>query len=188
MTSRILYLADTVPISELGYTGLFADVLPKEGMQEAVVQAVAHKLEDLAIGSISMSHLTIGWPLIVAQADSMQLPPRAWCARPNIVTSFASSMPKSSQWSRSGSRPRSTAIQSRGSRRSVLVRRPRRRLRQSYRIGVAWCLLLQVMVCEQDVSSDGRRRTVGSLSSASLRPTLSFLNMSTVRLPSNPLR
>lgn len=58
MTSRILYLADTVPISELGYTGLFADVLPKEGMQEAVVQAVADKLDDLAIGSISKSHLT----------------------------------------------------------------------------------------------------------------------------------
>lgn len=51
-TTRLLHLAETVPISELMHTGLWAKVLPKEGHAEAVVADVAAKLDDLAIGSI----------------------------------------------------------------------------------------------------------------------------------------
>lgn len=55
MTTRLLLLAETIPISELMHTGLFAQVWPKEGLAEAVVADVEKKLEDLAIGSIGTS-------------------------------------------------------------------------------------------------------------------------------------
>jgi len=53
MTTRLLYLAETVPMSELMYSGLFAGILPAEGMPEAVIAKVEKYLEDLAPGSIS---------------------------------------------------------------------------------------------------------------------------------------
>jgi peroxisomal 3,2-trans-enoyl-CoA isomerase len=52
MTTRLLYLAETVPVNELTYSGLFAGILPQEGMPEAVIAKVDKYLEDLALGSI----------------------------------------------------------------------------------------------------------------------------------------
>jgi hypothetical protein len=53
MTSRLLCLSQTIPAKDLAYSGLFAEILPAEGLQEAVVDKVAKALEGLAPGSIS---------------------------------------------------------------------------------------------------------------------------------------
>lgn len=66
MTTRILYLAETVPISELMYSGFFAEVLPAEGIAEAVIAKLENQLEDLALGSIRVSKSQVRSPEIRA--------------------------------------------------------------------------------------------------------------------------
>lgn len=55
LTSRLLYLAETIGMDELRPTGLFAGVLPQENFQENVIAKIQAYLDDLAIGSILVS-------------------------------------------------------------------------------------------------------------------------------------
>jgi enoyl-CoA hydratase/carnithine racemase len=52
MTTRLLYLAETVPVAELQFSGVFAGIMPAKGMAEVVIAKIAKQLEDLAPGSI----------------------------------------------------------------------------------------------------------------------------------------
>lgn len=62
LTTRLLYLAETVPMDDLRHTGLFAGILDPNGFQEQVVKKVQDYLEDLAFGSIVVSKAQIRTP------------------------------------------------------------------------------------------------------------------------------
>lgn len=55
LTTRLLYMAETIPVDDYKHSGLLAEILPAEGIQQKVHDKVAAQLEDLAIGSISES-------------------------------------------------------------------------------------------------------------------------------------
>lgn len=59
LTTRLLYLAETIPMDDLRHTGLFAGVLDPNGFQDTVVKKVQGYLEDLAFGSIVVSKAQI---------------------------------------------------------------------------------------------------------------------------------
>lgn len=93
MTSRLLYLAETIPIADLGYTGLFAGVLPQAGLGDAVITKVEQLLSDLTIGSISEWCIGRG-RVVVADVLLLQSRPRACCARPRSAISCTGSTPR----------------------------------------------------------------------------------------------
>ncbi|RSH86319.1 uncharacterized protein EHS24_004563 [Apiotrichum porosum] len=64
ITSRLLYMAETIPIAELSHTGLFAEVLPQAGLPEKVIKKVEDSLADLSIGSIVASKSMLRTPQI----------------------------------------------------------------------------------------------------------------------------
>lgn len=49
-------MAETIPVDDYKQSGLLAEVLPAEGIQQKVHDKIAAQLEDLAIGSISECH------------------------------------------------------------------------------------------------------------------------------------
>ncbi|BEJ06912.1 hypothetical protein CcaverHIS641_0401810 [Cutaneotrichosporon cavernicola] len=55
LTSRLLYMAETIPLKDLLPTGMIADVLPKDSINEAVEKKLAAQLDDLAVNSIITS-------------------------------------------------------------------------------------------------------------------------------------
>lgn len=65
VTSRLLYLAETVPIAEIEHSGLIREVIAADGMQTAVVRKVEAVLNNLVPESISESPV-VGAPLTPA--------------------------------------------------------------------------------------------------------------------------
>lgn len=55
ISTRLLYLAETVSIDELRHTQLIADVLPAEGIQDAVLSKLEERLQNLYLNSIITS-------------------------------------------------------------------------------------------------------------------------------------
>ncbi|GMK58841.1 hypothetical protein CspeluHIS016_0602830 [Cutaneotrichosporon spelunceum] len=55
LTSRLLYMAETIPLKDILPTGMIAEVLPKEGINEAVEKKLGDQLDELAISSIITS-------------------------------------------------------------------------------------------------------------------------------------
>lgn len=55
LATRLLYLAETVPIEDLRHTQLIADILPTSGVQDAVLQTLEKRLEGLYLTSIVTS-------------------------------------------------------------------------------------------------------------------------------------
>lgn len=55
LATRLLYLAETVPIEDLRHTQLIADILPTSGIQEAVLKKLEQRLEGLYLNSIVTS-------------------------------------------------------------------------------------------------------------------------------------
>ncbi|CAK9787257.1 ClpP/crotonase [Cutaneotrichosporon oleaginosum] len=55
LTSRLLYMAETIPLKDLLPTGMIAEVLPKEGINEAVEKKLGAQLDELAVSSIITS-------------------------------------------------------------------------------------------------------------------------------------
>ncbi|WOO79627.1 Enoyl-CoA delta isomerase 2, mitochondrial [Vanrija pseudolonga] len=55
VTSRLLYLAETVPLADIEHSGLIREVLPAEGLQTAVVRKVEAVLNNLVPESIIAS-------------------------------------------------------------------------------------------------------------------------------------
>lgn len=53
LTSRLLYMAETIPLKDLLSTGMIAEVLAKDGINEAVESKLATQLDELAVSSIS---------------------------------------------------------------------------------------------------------------------------------------
>lgn len=62
LTTRLLYMAETIPLKDFVGTGLVAEVMDKEGMAEKIEAKLAAQLDDLAIGSISESAPVEAWP------------------------------------------------------------------------------------------------------------------------------
>ncbi|TXT12796.1 hypothetical protein VHUM_01197 [Vanrija humicola] len=71
MTTRLLQLSQTITAKELEYTGLFREILPKDGIQEAVVEKVAQQLEGLSPASIRISKALIRSPEVRAQLHAV---------------------------------------------------------------------------------------------------------------------
>ena len=55
LTSRLLYLAQTVKVEELLAAGFVAEVLPENGFQDKVIESTEKSLEGLYLGSIMAS-------------------------------------------------------------------------------------------------------------------------------------
>lgn len=55
LSTRLLYLSETVPIEDLRHTALIADILPTSGVQEAVLRKLEKQLEGLYLNSIVTS-------------------------------------------------------------------------------------------------------------------------------------
>lgn len=71
MTTRLLQLSQTIPVKELEYTGLFREILPKEGIQEAVVDKVAEQIDGLAPSSFVASKSLIRSPELRAHLHAV---------------------------------------------------------------------------------------------------------------------
>lgn len=55
LATRLLYLAEKVPIEDLRHTQLIAEILPTSGIQDAIVQKLEKRLEGLYLSSIVTS-------------------------------------------------------------------------------------------------------------------------------------
>lgn len=62
LSTRLLYLSETVPVDELASTGLIAEILPHDRLAEVVLEKVAKKLEGLSYGSIVASKSLVRSP------------------------------------------------------------------------------------------------------------------------------
>ncbi|WOO84206.1 Enoyl-CoA delta isomerase 2, mitochondrial [Vanrija pseudolonga] len=71
MTTRLLQLSQTISPKELEYTGLFREILPKEGIQEAVVEKVAQQIEGLSRQSFAVSKSLLRSPEVRAHLHSV---------------------------------------------------------------------------------------------------------------------
>lgn len=55
LAARLLYLSDTITLEEMQRTGLIADVIPKEKIQDEVIGRIEEKLRTLSYNSIVAS-------------------------------------------------------------------------------------------------------------------------------------